>query len=400
MSHFAIGDCAVYYGRGVGVVIGQEGEDPRGNPCEIFVLQLEKSLARVRADDPTTSTIRPVMTKELLEQVYETLADRSTKPSQTTWNRRYREYVQKIQSGAPLEVASVLRDLELLSIRKSLSFGESKIYSQARNLVIEEGAYVEIENTLVDLQKKFHTLSKKVSKPEEFLTEVFSSFFVLYRDEYNIFAEKIRKIQKELSNKDKEIDEENAADFARVLKDLENMKLTKHLPINNKKSLITKLTELENTLFNIQLFTTRHLVTTSVQAKKRRLIANLEFLIENLETSQKDIPIKQAIILYHSIVKTGIRNENAEINLNSLVDLFRLKSVQTKEKVDAKIKSLFQKERDVVRSEREEQERKKGKRSSKSKKTAAPKLTEVKKEETTEVKKEETAEVKNEGSQT
>ena len=364
MSSFAIGDCAVYYGRGVGVVVGQEDEDPRGNPCDIFVLQLEKSVARVRGNDPETSTIRPVMSKEVLDQVYETLADRSTKPSQTTWNRRYREYVQKIQSGEPLEVAMVLRDLELLSIRKSLSFGESKIYSQARNLVIEEGAFVEIENALISLDKKFQTLSKKLSKSEEFLMDTFSAFFALYRDEYALYSEKLQKMHKELNNKDKD---KNAAigspEFNRILKDLEQMKLTPHLPIDNKDSLRKKLLELDHTLLNIQLFSTRRLVNSPVQAKKRVLLGNIDFLIENLDGSSKDSSIKQAVILYHTIIKTGIRNDDMVIDLDNLVTLFRLKSVQTKEKIDVKIKSLFKKERKEVEEERAEQEGKKGKRS-------------------------------------
>lgn len=363
ISNFTVGDCAVYYGRGVGVVVGQEIEDPRGNPCEIFVLQLEKSIARVRADDLETSTIRPVMSKELLEEVYDTLADRSTKPSQTTWNRRYREYVQKIQSGEPLEVAMVLRDLELLSIRKSLSFGESKIYSQARNLVIEEGAFVEIENALVNLQKKFQALSKKLSKPDEFLIEVFSAFFALYRDEYVHYIERLQKLQKEIVVKEKSNATGNSLEFNRLLKDLEQMGLVDHLPVDNKEALRKKLIDLENTLLNIQLFSTRNLINTSVQAKKRTLISNLEFLLENLEISPKDNSIRLVIILYQTIIKNGIRNEDANIDLDSLVELFRSKSLQTKEKVDTKIKSLFKKERKEVEAEREEQDGKKSKRS-------------------------------------
>ena len=73
-----------------------------------------------------------------LEDVYEILRTQDVKPNTTTWNRRYRGYIQNINSGIPKEIASVLRDLELLSIRKSLSFGESKIYSDAKELIVEE----------------------------------------------------------------------------------------------------------------------------------------------------------------------------------------------------------------------------------------------------------------------
>ena len=165
---FKIGECAVYYGRGVGVITGQEKLDPRGNPCNILVLQLERSSARVRADDSEHASIRAVINKDTLKELYEVLKDRDTKPSQAPWNRKYREYVQKIQSGEPLEVAHVLRELELLSIRKPLSFGESKIYSQAKTLVIEEGAYVLLQPKLSKLQKSLNDADE-----EERLEQIF-----------------------------------------------------------------------------------------------------------------------------------------------------------------------------------------------------------------------------------
>ena len=38
----------------------------------------------------------------------------------------------------PIEVAKVLRDLALLKGDKSLSFGERKMFDQARNLLVQE----------------------------------------------------------------------------------------------------------------------------------------------------------------------------------------------------------------------------------------------------------------------
>jgi CarD family transcriptional regulator len=55
-----------------------------------------------------------------------------------TWNRRYREYMNKIQTGDPIEVAKVLRDLALLKADKNLSFGEKKMFDQARSLLVQE----------------------------------------------------------------------------------------------------------------------------------------------------------------------------------------------------------------------------------------------------------------------
>jgi len=55
-----------------------------------------------------------------------------------TWNRRYREYMEKIKTGSIYELAEVLRDLCLLKVDKDLSFGERKMLDTARNLLVRE----------------------------------------------------------------------------------------------------------------------------------------------------------------------------------------------------------------------------------------------------------------------
>ena len=55
-----------------------------------------------------------------------------------TWNRRYREYMDKIKTGSLYEVAEVFRDLYLLKTSKDLSFGERKLYDTAQVLLIKE----------------------------------------------------------------------------------------------------------------------------------------------------------------------------------------------------------------------------------------------------------------------
>lgn len=141
MDSFAIGNLAVYHGKGVGLITGLQTTDPRGNSCRICKLELKKSSAQVRVDHPSQSTVRQVMNNEQLDNVYQILRTQDIKPNKTTWNRRYRGYLQNIGSGEPELIAGVLRDLELLGISKSLSFGESKIYAEAKELIVEEGAY-------------------------------------------------------------------------------------------------------------------------------------------------------------------------------------------------------------------------------------------------------------------
>jgi len=82
--------------------------------------------------------MRQVIITDHVEKVYDVLKDRDVPTDNQTWNRRYREYMNKIQTGDPIEVAKVLRDLALLKADKNLSFGEKKMFDQARSLLVQE----------------------------------------------------------------------------------------------------------------------------------------------------------------------------------------------------------------------------------------------------------------------
>jgi CarD family transcriptional regulator len=54
------------------------------------------------------------------------------------WNRRYKDYMERIKSGSIFEVATVLKELYSLKHWKELSFGEKKMFETARNLIKKE----------------------------------------------------------------------------------------------------------------------------------------------------------------------------------------------------------------------------------------------------------------------
>jgi CarD family transcriptional regulator len=86
--------------------------------------------------------------------VFKILREKDLSVDTTTWNRRYREYMEKIKTGSVFEVAEVLRDLYLLKTDKDLSFCELKLLDNARGLLIKELAVAkncdeeEVENEL------------------------------------------------------------------------------------------------------------------------------------------------------------------------------------------------------------------------------------------------------------
>lgn len=88
--------------------------------------------------DAIHALMRPLISKDEVTEVLKVLNDTTTKIDQTRWNRRYREYMEKIKTGSIYEVAEVVRNLQILKASKDLSFGERKMLDQANYLVQTE----------------------------------------------------------------------------------------------------------------------------------------------------------------------------------------------------------------------------------------------------------------------
>lgn len=137
---FNVGEKAVYPGHGVGVIQAIETIDLEGVEATMYVLKILDNGMTIKVPLTNASALgmRQVIGQTQVDKVYAVLKDRDVPTDNQTWNRRYREYLNKIQSGDPVEVGKVLRDLALLRHKKNLSFGERKMYDQASTLLIQE----------------------------------------------------------------------------------------------------------------------------------------------------------------------------------------------------------------------------------------------------------------------
>ncbi len=137
---FKVGDNAVYPAHGVAKVKRIEERDVGGTKKSFYVLQVvENSMTIMVPTDNTASVgLRQIVSENDVQLVYDILRERNVKIDQTTWNRRYREYMEKIKTGSIFEIAEVLRNLFLLRHSKDLSFGERKMLDQAKNLLVKE----------------------------------------------------------------------------------------------------------------------------------------------------------------------------------------------------------------------------------------------------------------------
>ena len=145
----------MYPGHGVGVVQDIETVDFDGFETTMYVLKILDNGMTIRVPIQNASALgmRCVINLEQVEKVYDVLRDRDVPTVNQTWNRRYREYLNKIQTGDPIEVAKVLRDLALLRSEKNLSFCERKMFDQARSLLIQEVSIAkEMEEAEIDAE--------------------------------------------------------------------------------------------------------------------------------------------------------------------------------------------------------------------------------------------------------
>jgi len=137
---FQIGDKAVYPGHGVGVIESIETKRISGKEQSFFILRIVDNgmTIMIPQDNVVSAVLREVIRKIDASKVMQILKDRDVTIDNQTWNRRYREYMDKINTGSIYEIAEVLRDLHLLKIEKELSFGERKIMDMAKNLLVKE----------------------------------------------------------------------------------------------------------------------------------------------------------------------------------------------------------------------------------------------------------------------
>jgi len=138
---FKVGDMAVYPAHGVGRIEAIESRIINDEPHDFYIMKIVENgmTIMIPTENVAQVGLRDVIKAEDIPKLYEVMAsaDDAVNESQT-WNRRYREYMDKIKTGSLFDVAAVYRDLSLLRFTKDLSFGERKLYDTAQALLVKE----------------------------------------------------------------------------------------------------------------------------------------------------------------------------------------------------------------------------------------------------------------------
>ena len=138
---FRVGDLAVYPAHGVGEIQAIESRVVNGEKHDFYIMKvLENGMViMIPISNVESVGLRDIIDKKEIPKVYEIMKFRKDGlPDNQTWNRRYREYMDKIKTGSLYDVAEVFRDLFLLKLTKDLSFGERKLYDTAQVLLVRE----------------------------------------------------------------------------------------------------------------------------------------------------------------------------------------------------------------------------------------------------------------------
>lgn len=141
---FEAGDFVVYPAHGVGRVEGIETHTIAGFDVQLYAITFEKErmTLKVPVTKARNSGLRRLSSKDRIKTALETLQGRS-RVRRTMWSRRAQEYEAKINSGDPVSIAEVVRDLYRGADQSDQSYSERQIYQAALERLARELAAVE-----------------------------------------------------------------------------------------------------------------------------------------------------------------------------------------------------------------------------------------------------------------
>ena len=143
---FAVGDLVVYPAQGVGKIERIDQKVVGGASCALYIVRILSNdiTLMVPVSNAHNVGLRALTPVEHARGILDGFTDHSPFPGYTgqNWNRRYREYTERLKSSQLTDVADVLHELLLIGRGKELSFGERRLLEQAMSLVSGELAIV------------------------------------------------------------------------------------------------------------------------------------------------------------------------------------------------------------------------------------------------------------------
>lgn len=167
---FGQDELVVYPAQGVGKVERIERQVIGGVAAEFYIVRIlaNNVTLMVPVKNAANVGLRSLTPPERGLEILASLDDRTAFSGYTgqNWNRRYREYSEKLKSGDLADVAYVLRELMLIGRDKELSFGERRLLEQAMALVTIELSFV-LDRTQDEVRIEIETMYADVLAARE-----------------------------------------------------------------------------------------------------------------------------------------------------------------------------------------------------------------------------------------
>ncbi len=143
---FQADELVVYPAQGVGKIERIAQDEISGVQCEFYIVRIVSNniTLMVPVHNALNVGLRPLSDNTKAQEILNVLCndEHITVHTGQNWNRRFREYSEKLKSVDLTEVAKVVRELLLISKNKELSFGEKRLLEQAMLLITGELAEV------------------------------------------------------------------------------------------------------------------------------------------------------------------------------------------------------------------------------------------------------------------
>ncbi|MFA7275609.1 MAG: CarD family transcriptional regulator [Pseudobdellovibrionaceae bacterium] len=141
---FKKGDFVVYPAHGVGEIEAVEVQIIGGMEIKLYAISFEKDRMRLKVPvfKAHASGLRRLSSQNQMQDAIKTLQGRA-QIRRTMWSRRAQEYETKINSGDPVSIAEVLRDLKRSNDDTEQSYSERQIYQSALERLAREVAALE-----------------------------------------------------------------------------------------------------------------------------------------------------------------------------------------------------------------------------------------------------------------
>lgn len=143
-KNFDVGQYVIYPSHGLGQIVAYEDQEVAGFKVELIVISFEKDkmLMRIPLQRAKASGLRALSSHAEMDKALDTLRSR-IRPKKVLWSRRAQEYENKINSGNPVSLAEVIRDLYKSDAKTDQSYSERQIYQAAVDRFARELAAVE-----------------------------------------------------------------------------------------------------------------------------------------------------------------------------------------------------------------------------------------------------------------